>query len=127
MLGRELAERVEFVAQVVQGVVLAVRVGAEGGPGGGDQVVQVGKGPGEPGTEPADLGNQKRNRVEGSDECAHGGSDAVVSARYLLEVSVRVVGWFGRDDHLPYPWPVRARMMAVMVVRISGARVLVAR
>ena len=55
---------VEFVAQVVERVVLAVRVGAEGGPGCGDQVVQVGERAGEPGAEPADLGAQERDRVE---------------------------------------------------------------
>ena len=55
VLGRKLALGFEFVAQVVQGVVLAVRLGAEGGPGRGDQVVQVGQGPGQAGAEPADL------------------------------------------------------------------------
>lgn len=34
MLGRKLALCVEFVTQVVEGVGLAVRVGAEGGAGG---------------------------------------------------------------------------------------------
>ena len=56
MLGRQLALGVEFVAQVVQGIGLAVRMGAERGPGGGDQVVKVGESAGQLGTEPADLG-----------------------------------------------------------------------
>ena len=57
VLGRKLALGFEFVAQVVQGVVLAVCLGAEGGPGRGDQVVQVGQGPGQAAAEPADLGD----------------------------------------------------------------------
>jgi hypothetical protein len=55
---------VEFVAQVVQGVRLAVRVGAERGTAGCDQVVQVSQDAGETGAEPADLGVQARDRVE---------------------------------------------------------------
>ena len=46
--GWKLALGLEFVAQVVQRVVLAVRLGADGGAGGGDQVVEVGQGPGQP-------------------------------------------------------------------------------
>ena len=62
VLGWKLALGFEFVAQVVQGVVLAVRLGAEGGPGRGDQVVQVGQGAGQAGAEPADLRVQQRNQ-----------------------------------------------------------------
>jgi hypothetical protein len=56
VLGRALAMGVEFVAQVVQRIGLAVRIVAEGGPGGCDEVVKVGERAGEPGAEPADLG-----------------------------------------------------------------------
>ena len=89
----EVALGVEFVAQVVQGIVLAVRVGAEGGPGGGDQVVQVGERAGEPGAEPADLGAQERDRVQGSGERAQGARRRCRAAGYLLKISVRVVVW----------------------------------
>ena len=41
VLGAELALCAEFVAEVVERVVLAVGVGAERGPGGGEQVVEV--------------------------------------------------------------------------------------
>ena len=77
--------------------------------------------------EPADLGAQQRDRVQGSGQRAQGRGGAVVPGGYLLKISVRVVPGFGRDDHLLYPWPVRALMMALTVVRISGASVLVAR
>ena len=53
----ELALGVEFVAQVVQRIGLAVRIGAEGGPGGCDEVVKVGERAGQPDAEPADLGS----------------------------------------------------------------------
>ena len=106
---------------------LGAHADGEGGPGGGDQVMQIGQGTGQPGAEPADLGAQERNRVQRPGELAHSRNGVLMSARYLLKISVREVVRFGRVDHLLYPWPVRARMMAVMVVRISGARVLVAR
>jgi hypothetical protein len=64
--------RVEFVAQVVQRIELAVRMGAEGGPGGGQQVVKVGECAGQPGADPTDLGAQERDRVERPGERAQG-------------------------------------------------------
>ncbi len=57
VLGRKLALGFEFVAQVVEGVFLAVRMGAERGAGCGDQVVEVGQGAGQAAAEPADLGD----------------------------------------------------------------------
>jgi hypothetical protein len=100
VLGRKLALRVEFIAQVVQGVVLAVRVGAERGPGGSDEVVKVGERAGEPGTEPADLGAQARDGLKRRGELAHRRHGLVVLADFLLKISVRVALGFGRNDHL---------------------------
>ena len=99
--GRKLALGFEFVAQVVQRVVLAVRLGAEGGAGRGDQVVEVGQGPGQPGAEPADLGAQQRNQVQRPGERAQGRDRGVVPAGDLLKISVRVVPGFGRDGSPP--------------------------
>jgi hypothetical protein len=58
VLSRQVALRLEFVAQVVEGVRFAVCVGVERRPGGGDEVVQVVECAGEPSTETADLGVQ---------------------------------------------------------------------
>ena len=104
VLGRQLALGFEFVAQVVEGVVFTVCMGAEGGPGRGDQVVQVGQGAGQAGAEPADLRVQQRDRVECPGERAHGRNSVVVPAGHLLKISVRVVPGVGRDDHLLRSW-----------------------
>ena len=94
--GRELALGVEFVAQVVERVVLAVRVGAERGPGCGDQVVEVGQSAGQAGGE----GGRSRRTAAGSMSSAlvsvpMAETAVVVAAGYLLKIGVRVVrcGW----------------------------------
>jgi len=48
LLGAEMALRGEFVAEVVEGVFLAVGVGAERGLGSGEQIVEVAQGGDEP-------------------------------------------------------------------------------
>ena len=65
-------------------------------------------------------------------ELGHDRGRGVVAVGYLLKIGVGV-GAVGRVDHLLrvwasfQPWPVRAWMMLVTVVRISGATLLDAR
>ena len=99
--GWKLALGLELVAQVVQRVVLAVRLGADGGAGGGDQVVEVGQGPGQPRAEPAHLGGQQRNQVQRPGERTQGRDRGVVPAGGLVKIGVGVVPGFGRDGSPP--------------------------
>jgi hypothetical protein len=118
---RKLALRFEFVTQVVERVIFALGMGAEGGAGSGDEILKVGDSASQAVTKPGQLVAQERDGVESLGELAAGrglGPSAnvsmaadrrngvVVLAGYLLKINDRVVLALGRDDRLLRSWAV---------------------